>query len=166
MKTIQVEPLTTERFLPFGRYASMIEPKGNSLGDPPIQFFGDMLQVDLGGNETLPSFGVCRCSPRELIIDQAEHHNRTCEVMLPIDQDVWVQLAPANAGAAPDFEKFRVFLVPKGTLLSLRPGVWHHAPFTIGKTPANVLIQLPERTYINDAICYTFSETERIQVNP
>jgi ureidoglycolate lyase len=164
MKTIHPEPLALESFRPFGQYANLFEPDGDFLGAAPIEFFADILQVELGG-DTRPSFGLCRCSPREFVIDVVEHHNRTCELMLPLDQDVLVQLAPPNAADAPDFDRFRVFRVPKGTAIVLRPGVWHHGPFATAKTPANILILLPERTYRNDATTYPFAEEEKIRIN-
>ena len=34
--------------------------------------------------------------------------------------------------------------------VSIRPGVWHHAPFALDTDCANVLILLPERIYAND----------------
>ena len=52
----------------------------------------------------------------------------------------------------------QVFRVPMGTMVVLRPGVWHHAPFTVDDDPANVLIVLPERTYANDCLVVELGE--------
>jgi ureidoglycolate lyase len=54
--------------------------------------------------------------------------------------------------------------VPRGTLVVLRPGTWHHAPFAIDDKPANVLIVLPERTYANDAVVVELEPAERIRI--
>ena len=47
-------------------------------------------------------------------------------------------------------DDIEVFFVPKGTLLCIRPGVWHHAAFTPDKRNLNVMIVLPERAYMTD----------------
>ncbi|MCK5328144.1 MAG: ureidoglycolate lyase [Candidatus Latescibacteria bacterium] len=58
----------------------------------------------------------------------------------------------------------RVFRIPKGTMVVLRPGVWHHAPFVVNEPVANVLIILPERTYATDCTVVELEEKERIRI--
>ena len=59
MKTVQVEELSLEGFLPFGFYVQHIDPEGERIGEPPIEFFRDMVQQDLGGS-SIASFSTCR----------------------------------------------------------------------------------------------------------
>ncbi|MFC1734695.1 ureidoglycolate lyase [Candidatus Hydrogenedentota bacterium] len=164
MRTIRVRELDVEEFMPYGRYAALIGPKGEKLGSPPIEFFRDMLQQDLGGSG-VPSFSTCRVEKRDMVIDVAEYHTLTSEGILPLDNDVLIHVAPATAleDGVP-LGKVAVYLVPKGTMVVLRPGVWHHAPFTIGDGPANVLIVLPERTYANDCEVVELAEDEQIRI--
>jgi ureidoglycolate lyase len=54
--------------------------------------------------------------------------------------------------------------VPKGTMVVLRPGTWHHAPFTLTDEPVNTLIVLPERTYANDCELSELEETDWIRI--
>lgn len=56
------------------------------------------------------------------------------------------------------------FRVPKGTIVSLRPGIWHHAPFAYNSEHVNVIIVLPERTYANDCTVYEIPEERRIEI--
>ena len=162
MRTVKAESLNVETFLPFGHYASMINPSAEKIGAAPVEFFSDMVQEDMGGALT-PSFSTCRVEPRDLVIDVTECHTATGEGILPLDNDVLIHVGPAtpNDSYLP-LEKFRVFKVSKGTLVVLRPGVWHHAPFTPNRTPANVLIVLPERTYANDCEVVNLDESEQI----
>lgn len=138
-----------EGFAPFGSYAQMINPSATKFGAPPIEFFRDMVQLELG--QGAPSFSVCRVEPRPLLIDITEYHSHTGEGILPLDADVLLHFATATGnGVVP--EAFRVFRVPCGTFVAIRPGVWHHAPFALAERAANVLIVLPERTYANDCV--------------
>lgn len=165
MRSVAMEELSVEKFLPFGSYARFIDPKAERLGSPPIEFFPDILQQSLGGTTDL-SFSVCRVTKRDLVIDNTEYHNYTGEGILPLDNDVLIYVAPAtppNAGVPLD--KIKVFRVPKGTMVVLRPGVWHYAPFTINDSPANVLIVLPERTYTNDCVIIEIPEADQIAIN-
>jgi ureidoglycolate lyase len=150
MNRISIEELSVETFLPFGFFARLIGPEGESLGGSPVTFFRDMLQLNTGGN-ALPSFSVCKVESRPLEISTYEFHSMTGEGILPLDNDVAIHVVPATRSANHlPLDKVRVFRLPRGTMVVLRPGVWHHAPFTLNDRPAHVLIVLPERTYAND----------------
>ena len=49
-------------------------------------------------------------------------------------------------------------------MIVIRPGVWHHAPFSVNAQAANVLIILPERTYANDCEVFEIKEEDRIRI--
>jgi ureidoglycolate lyase len=162
MRTVRVETLSTEAFWPFGFIANHTDPNAEKIGAAPIEFFRDMAQLDLG-QATRASFSTCRVEPREPVIDVTEHHSRTGEGILGLDADVLVHVGPATPNGTVPLERFRVFLVPRGTLVVLRPGVWHHAPFSLNG-PANVLIVLPERTYANDCVVVELNTSDQIRI--
>ena len=152
MRTVDITELSTDAFHPFGFYANLIDPQCEKIGAAPIEFYRDAVQQDLGG-AGIVSFSTCRVEPREQVINVTEMHSATGEGILPLDNDVLIHVAPASpTGAAVPVTKMQVFRVPRGTMVVLRPGVWHHAPFTVTDDPANVLIVLPERTYANDCL--------------
>ena len=164
MRTIQVKELQVEAFLPFGFYANMIDPDAEKIGAPPIEFFRDMLQQELGTAGRV-SFGVCRVEPRELIIDASEYHSTAGEGILPLDNDVLMHVGPATpADGQVPLDKIEVFRVPQGTMVVLRPGVWHHGPFTTNGKPANMLIALPERLYANDCHVFELEKQDQIKI--
>lgn len=165
MRTVQVEQLSVEKFAPFGSYANYLNPNTEKIGAAPIEFFRDMVQQTLG-TSTIPSFSTCRVEKRAYVIDVSEYHSTTGEVMLPLDTDVLIHVGPATPpGADVPLDKFRVFRVPQGTLVSLRPGVWHHAPFALTNKPANVLIVLPERIYANDCTVVQLKPDDQIKID-
>jgi ureidoglycolate lyase len=165
MRTVKVEELSVEKFLPFGAYANYLNPQAEKIGAAPIEFFRDMVQQPLGST-SIASFSTCRVEKREAIIDVTEYHTTCGEVMLPLDNDVLIHVGPATPpNAAVPLDKIRVFRVPRGTLVSLRPGVWHHAPFTLSDNPANVLIVLPERLYANDCTVVELTPNDRIRID-
>ena len=166
MRTVKIEELSVEAFLPFGSYSHQIDPSGERVGVPPVEFFRDMVQLDLGG-ASIASFSTCKVEKRDLVIDVTEYHTMTGEAMLSLDNDFLIHVGPAVPIDDPvPLDRFRVFRVPKGTLVVIRPGVWHHAPLSINDEPANALVVLPERTYANDCEVVTLRKGDQIRIEP
>jgi ureidoglycolate lyase len=164
MRTVKVKELCVEEFLPYGFYAKMIDPDAEKIGTAPIEFFRDMVQQDLGNSRTA-SLSTCRVERRDMVVDVTEYHTATGEGILPLDNDILIHVAPASpVDNQVPLDRIEVFRVPKGTMVVLRPGVWHHAPFTVNENPANVLIVLPERTYANDCKVFELKEQDRIRI--
>lgn len=161
MKMVKVQALSLEKFNRYGAFANLIDPDTDKLGAKPIEFYRDMLQLDVGLAQ--PSFSVCRVEKRALVVDVSEYHNTTCEGLMPLDEAVYIHVAPANGGDKMPVEQIEVFKVPRGTFVSLRRGVWHHAPFTAGNKAANVLIVLPERAYAVDCIVHNIAVKDRVK---
>lgn len=162
MRKVKVEKLSLEAFAPYGRFADMVKPKGEKLGKSPIEFYRDMVQLDLGGSAR-PSFSVCRVKPRPPVVDVTEYHGFTGEGIMPLDGDCLIHVAPATPEGEVPHGKIRIFRVPSGTMVVLKPGVWHHAPFAVGNKTINVLIVLPERTYANDCYVFDLDESGRVK---
>ena len=162
MKKLQVKDLTIEGFSKYGAFARMIDPNWPKIGREPIEFFRDMVPLDLGGGT--PVFSVCRVTKRPPVIDLTEYHSRCGEGILPLDADIVMHVGIATpAGEAP-LDEIEAFRVPKGTFVALRAGVWHHAPFVCDGDAANVLIVLPERTYANDCTVVEIPEQRRLEI--
>ena len=165
MRTVKVETLSVEAFLPFGFYTNLINPKSEKLGAPPVEFFRDPIQQNLGG-ATAVSYSTCRVESRPYIIDVSEWHCQTSEGILSLDNEILIHVAPATTPDAPvPLDKIRVFRIPQGTMVVLRPGVWHHAPFTANRKPANVMIALPERIYASDCHVATIAKADQIKIS-
>jgi ureidoglycolate lyase len=163
MRKEKVQELSLESFTRFGSFADMINPRADKMGAEPIEFFRDMVQLDLGGR-TIASFSICRVCKRPPVVDVTEFHNYSGEGILPLDADILIHVAPATPPREVPFDKIEIFRVPKGTFVSLHPGVWHHAPFAHGAQVANVLIVLPERTYTIDCEVTEMAEKDRVQI--
>ncbi len=163
MKEISWKKLSVEGFARYGSYANMINPSAPHLGAEPIEFYRDMVQSVVG---TVPvvSFGVCRVVKRPFVIDVSEYHDTTCEIVLPLDGDVVMHVAVAVPEHEFPFDLAEAFLVPRGTIACLRPGVWHHAPFAFRTDCVNCLIALPERTYNNDCKVFPFPAEKHLRI--
>lgn len=164
MRTVTVETLSAASFQPFGAYCDMLAPCGEKLGARPLEFFRDMVPQTLG-QASLVLYSNCRVEPRERVIDFTECHSHTAEMMMPLDTDVLMHFGPATSPAdGVPLDRIRVFRVPKGTMVVLKPGTWHHGPFVLDDRPANILVALPERTYANDCTVVELIGDDRIRI--
>ena len=163
MREISYKPLSLAAFEKYGRYANLLNPTAVKIGQAPIEFYRDMIQFDLGSG--LPaSFSVCRVLKRPFVVDFTEYHDFCPEGILPLDGDVLLHVAPADPGKDFPSDQAEIFKVPQGTLVVLRPGVWHHAPFALSREMVNCIILLSERTYKNDCKGFELQEERRLKV--
>ncbi len=163
MKLVAFKELSLEGFLPYGAYVNLINPSTEKIGEEPIEFYRDMALLGLGGNTSV-SFSICHVLKREPVINVIEYHTACGEGILPIDGDVLIHVAPATPNGVAPFDRIEVFRAPKGTLVTIKPGVWHHAPFAYQCDIVNTLIVLPERTYAHDCIVVEIPESEHLKI--
>jgi ureidoglycolate lyase len=163
MRKEKVKELTLESFAKYGSFANMVNPQAEKLGAEPIEFYRDMVPLDLGCR-TIALFSTCRVCKRPPVVDVTEFHNGTGEGVLPLDADILIHVGPATPVGEVPLDRIEIFRVPKGTFVSLNPGVWHHAPFAYNADVANVLIVLPERTYAIDCHVTEIAQKDRIEI--
>lgn len=163
MRTAEVKRLTQEAFRRFGDFAALINPQAERIGEPPVEFYRDMLPLRLGASTTA-SISVCRVAKRPSVVDVTEFHDQTEEGILPLDGDVLIHVAAATPDDKPPVDRIEVFRVPRGTFVVLRRGVWHHAPFAVDRDLVNVLIVLPERTYAVDCTVRPLAGKQQVKI--
>ena len=163
MKEIRAKELTLENFEKYGTFKQMLTPQGDAIGEDPILFFRDMAQQKLGMDH-MASFSICQVKPRDSVIDVTEHHSGCGEACLALDGDVVFHVAKATPDGQIPLDDFEAFYAPKGTLVIINPGVWHHACHTLENKPVNTLIVLPERAYANDCVVYELKDEEKMKI--
>jgi ureidoglycolate lyase len=114
MRTIQVEPITHEAFAPFGQFYKMEAPEGYALCGQLHQFFPDRLTAD--STHRVGYSPILVKKPEKMVITQQEYHTTTWEMILPMNDDMILHVAPASAGT-PVTNLAKAFLVPKHTLV-------------------------------------------------
>jgi len=162
MKTIKAVPVTQENWAPYGYLANISDPRdAYGMGDYPCTFYRDIALAPMASTAPI-AFGSLRVGKREMVIADVEYHSAASEVMMPFDCDMVMYVGPANAGE-PEPDKLEAFIIPKGTMVIFRAGMWHGAPFPLWDA-GTVLICLPERTYLNDTNKIILNEKDRIKI--
>lgn len=163
MKTIHVQQLTNDNFRLYGSFTNLLEPTHPFFKKGQPQFYSDLISAQLSENTV--SLSVCLEEKREKnIIEFAEIHNHTEELMIPLSGDVIIYCAPPTETSDVPFDYLEAFYIPKGTAVKLHRGVWHGCQFPVTDQYVQILCLLPERTYANDCFCYFFKEEEQILV--
>ena len=161
MRTIKVEPLTNEAFAPFGQFYTMDAPKGYALCGALHRFFPDRLVAD--SDHRVGYSPILVKKPEKMIITQQEYHTTTWEMILPLNDDMILHVAPASAGT-PVTEHAKAFLVPKHTLVKMNTAIWHLAPLPANEAELAAMIILPECTYANDCTVVELKPEEQFEV--
>ena len=158
MRSIRAKKLTNENFREYGEFYDMLHPSGNHIGD----FYRDHVLYHTSGRMPVAFSVYVATKAEEMIVDSVEYHDYTGEISMPLDGDIVLHVAPASKEPVPELTE--AFIVPKGTLVKLNPGVWHLAAMPIDQDKVNVLIVLPERTYKNDCVVVDYQPKEQIKI--
>lgn len=159
MKKIKLEKLTKEAFAPFGAYYEMADPDGYPLTGEIHRFFPDRVTVNTGA-KNLAFSPILVKKPTEMKVTEIEYHTTTAEVIIPLNDDMILHVAPPSAGKPlPEYTK--AFLVPKNTVIRMNTCVWHLAPLPANVDELCAIIVLPEATYMNDCTVVALKEDEQ-----
>lgn len=158
MRTIKAQKLTKEAFNEFGDFYDMLDPKGHTLGT----FFHDHMTLPVEGGRCMGISAMVKEKVDEVIVTKAEYHNHTRELILPLDADVIMHVAPPSKGIVP--EQTQAFIVPKGTAVLLNVGVWHLGPTPIDADVCHFFMELAERTYLIDCIVEDYPEDQYVKI--
>lgn len=158
MRCIKAKEITAENFGLYGTFTDLLNPQGTSLGD----FYPDRLLEPAKSSVPLAFSPLIVRKPEQMRVDTVEYHNYTGEILLPLDTDVVIHVAPPSTVLVP--EKTEAFIVRKGTIVRFNAGVYHYCPYSIEKDEGRVLIVLPERTYMNDCVLFKYEEKDCMEI--
>ncbi|MBE6729984.1 MAG: DUF4867 family protein [Ruminococcaceae bacterium] len=147
MNIVKAVAITNEAFAPFGQFYEMEAPKGYALRGELHRYFPDRLVAD--SQHRVGYSPILVKKPEKMIITQQEYHTTTWEMIMPLNDDMILHVAPASAGTLVP-ELAQAFIVPKGTLVKINSAIWHLAPLPLNEEELNAMIILPECTYAND----------------
>ena len=161
MKKIKAQPLTHEAFAPFGQFYTMDKPEGYGLSGEIHTFYPDRITADC--NHRVGYSCITVRKPEKMIITQQEYHTTTWEMILPLDDDMILHVAPASAGK-PVTDYAKAFVVPKNTIVKMNAAIWHLAPLPAKAKELRAVIILPECTYANDCTVVDLKEDEQFEI--
>lgn len=164
MRQVKIKQLTVESFARYGTFASIIDAKGDKLGAPPVEFYRDLVQQDLGCASNV-SYSACVVESRKpWVIDTIESHDYCHETIICLDGDYLMHVAPATPKDKVVYDDIEVFLLPEGTVVNVKAGVWHYAGFPYNCDKVHIMCALPERTYEKDCCVVEIPKEHQIEI--
>ncbi|MCK4818273.1 ureidoglycolate lyase [bacterium] len=88
--------------------------------------------------------GICRIKKPCTYFERMERHLSSCEILIPINGDMFVPLAPP--GDIPMTDHIQIVPVKKGELIYLAEGVWHFAAGPLNNKTLDYFVFLKKST--------------------
>ena len=92
--------------------------------------------------------GLCRVKKKFDYFSRMESHKYSQEILIPIDYDMFVPVAPPLP--SPDVNKIIIPKVKVGEIIVLNEGVWHFAAGPVNSKVLNYFVLLRKNTPKND----------------
>jgi ureidoglycolate lyase len=142
---VAIEPLTAERFAPFGD----VVPAHAASGRPVNQGRGrrsDLDRLEHAGEAAEPRLAVYDLDPSPLPVrvDLLERHPLSAQLFMALEAATFlVVVAPTRRSGDPDLAGLRAFAASPREAVVYAPGVWH-MPLVSLQAPARFLMAMWE----------------------
>lgn len=104
--------------------------------------------------------GLCRVKKKFTEFDRMERHLHSVEVIVPVNGDLFIPVAPP--GDTPSLDDLRIITVRVGEMLNLHEGVWHFACGPLKKVPLDYFVYLKKSTPATDLEMKELSKKVRV----
>lgn len=139
---ISIQPLTEEAFAPFGE--AVLQPSaGATAADDTFSFWSDVANYAIDGETEIGYCTVYR--GEEDVVDWMERHDRTPEMLVPIDGPFVLPVMTKDGSA-------RAFFVDVGQAVVIGDGVWHSACKPVGADQTTYFVVFRRGTPHEDVI--------------
>ena len=123
--SLRPEPLTSERFAPYGDVIEASLNKSDAMNEARFERFDNLCDVDLGDGDVAISVARCRTpTSLPLRIDMIERHPLGSQAFVPLTPcRMVVVVAPPGAGV--DASRLRAFVTNGRQGINYHRGTWH-----------------------------------------
>ena len=123
--SLKPEPLTRERFAPYGDVIEGAQNSPNVMNEARFQRFDDLCDVDLGDGDVSISIARCRApTVLPLRIDMVERHPLGSQAFVPLKPCRMVVVV-APPGESVDADELRAFVTNGRQGINYHRGTWH-----------------------------------------
>lgn len=159
--TVKAIPVNREAFAPYGVYYDMLRPDGYALEGEIHKFYPDRISESAATRIGYSPITVKK--EGHMKVKAVEYHTTTPEMILPLNDDMIIHVAPASGGT-PVTGLTEAFIIPRGTLVKINTAIWHLAPLPVHEEELHAMIILPECTYANDCTVVELKEEEQFEI--
>jgi ureidoglycolate lyase len=123
--SLRPEPLTSERFAPYGDVIESSLDKSNAMNEARFERFDDLCDVNLGDGPVAMSVARCRTpTSLPLRVDMVERHPLGSQAFVPLTPcRMVVVVAPPGEGV--EASQLRAFVTNARQGINYHRGTWH-----------------------------------------
>lgn len=122
------------------------------------------VDLDLGLDGPLSS-GMLECYPRELSLTRMEHHHRTREMLVALEGEVIICLAPPQEKVSGMLDGIVSLRMHAGQVIVLDVGAWHWIPFPVNGKTARFQVVFRSGTGRTDLIFHELPEAVSLAID-
>jgi len=161
--TVKVKMITPSSFAKFGKVAdSKIKPP--LVDAENLKFWTTIATYTVEGDTEI---ALCQVKNSTNSVGMLERHIKTPEILVPIEGDFILPVAPAgnlqDTDEIPEASGVEAFLVHSDQAVVMEKGVWHTAPIPTGKEISFFVIFRKETTK-QDAVFKKLKNDETVKV--
>jgi hypothetical protein len=145
--TVEMEILPLEERKKSMFYQVIGIPDESPLFDTELLNFWYPLESFPGYSEGY-DVGICRIKNSFTSFDRMERHLTSCEILIPINDDMFVPIAPPNGDVS--LKEVQIVPVKKGELIYMIEGVWHFAAGPLKEKNLDYFVILRKQTPTDD----------------
>ena len=142
---MQVERLTAENFRDFGQLLTMDEV-AQVKPENEFDWHDTAGGIELSDNCCT---GMLVCRPREKKVLKMESHTKTSEVLVALNGDTVLTVAPAGDSLETN-DNVKAFLLRQGTAVVMKTATWHWIPFPVKDEDAKIMVLFRDGTGADD----------------
>ncbi|MBL8743813.1 MAG: ureidoglycolate lyase [Myxococcales bacterium] len=154
MRTLTIEPLTQERFGPFGDVVSAGLGAGKDANQGTAVRFDWTSKLESSRPHANANLVVARCQPKTLPFEVKllERHPCSTQAFIPMSCARYlVVVALAQEDGSPNLDSLRAFECRPGQGINYRRNVWHHPMIALDE-PADFAMLVWEDNTADDCI--------------
>ena len=132
--TIQIQPLTHERFSPFGEVISCTGNDFFHINDAHTERYHALVQTEIIGEARtgISIFRNIKTTTIPFEISMLERHPNGSQAFIPMQgQRFLVIVAPSLNANEPDLSQLKAFITDGSQGVNYRAGTWHHPLLTL-----------------------------------
>jgi len=155
---IEIQPLTIEKFKRYGQVVMPPETAEPTIANDDLTYWKQQALVKIKGDIEI---GVLKVKKHEMMFNEMEKHNETPEMLIGLDGDFVVPVAPPSEDI-PSLEQIEAFHVKHGQAIIMDTDCWHGGPKPLDKNEVTILVIFKDNTSQNDLVLKELREPCRI----
>ncbi|MEX4002125.1 ureidoglycolate lyase [Paraburkholderia sp. EG285A] len=140
IKQLPVEPLTRDRFAPFGDVIEVADKQGFQINEGMARRYHDLARIDVTQEHGRPIVSILTTRPNTFpfVVKCVQRYPLSSQAFIPLTGCPFVVVVAEDRDAGP--KQLSAFITDGKQGINYRPGAWHHTLIVPDREAAFVVI--------------------------